>query len=458
MPKSSRIAVGLRSLKNKTLWTDLIGSRQMFSLESRIFHSICVALVLLDLFYIPYNWYAGLYVGSFSALVFGILFVYQYYLSRFKAKRHNTSIFGLAGLIIFSLNYFTNSGIDGSTDLIWPAYLLLVLAISPYKQHLQWLITYVICFLIIHFIEFRYPDLIHHPITPGKEQFIDRVTAFPIPVFLVYIIIRFIRRSYDNERRVALEKTLAVEISKEQILAQNEQLEKSNSEKDKLMSIISHDLRSPLINIQNYLELLNESQVDDVNRPLLERALIQSTNGAVQMLSNFLHWSKSQMDGVNANLVAINLGAALQGTIEMESANATQKNITLQVSIPASLLVFADADMLQLVVRNLISNAIKFTPTGGKIDINAQQLANECQITISDNGKGIPEEKQPKIFSIKAESTYGTNNEKGIGLGLMLCKEFIEHQGGRIDFKSTMDQGSSFFVFVQLVRPSETGS
>ncbi|MEE1944871.1 ATP-binding protein [Pedobacter sp. KR3-3] len=458
MPKSSPIAIGLRSIRNKTLWADLIGSPRMFSLESRIFHSICAALVLLDLFYIPYNLYAGLYVGSLSALIFGVLFIYQYYLSRFKAKTHNTSIFGLAGLIIFSINYFTNSGIDGSTDLIWPAYLLLALAISPYKQHLQWLITYVISFLIIHFIEFRYPNLVQHPFIAGQGQFIDRVTAFPIPVFVVYIIIRFIRRSYDAERQVAVEKTLAVEISKEQILAQNEQLEKSNSEKNKLMSIISHDLRSPLINIQNYLELLNESQVDDVNRPLLERALIQSTNGAVQMLSNFLHWSKSQMDGMNANLAAMNLGETLQGTIEMESVNAAKKNIALQVNIPASLLVFADADMLQLVVRNLISNAIKFTPTGGKINISTQQLANECQITISDNGKGIPEEKQQKIFSIKAQSTYGTNNEKGIGLGLMLCKEFIEHQGGRIAFKSTFGQGSSFFVFVQLVPQAETAS
>lgn len=451
MSKTSPIAVGLKSIKNKTLWADLIGSPILFSLESRIFHSICVALVMLDAFYIPYNLYAGLYVGSFSAFVFGVLFVYQYYLSRFKAKTHDTTIFALAGLIIFGINYFTNSGIDGSTDLIWPAYLLLVLAISPYKQHLRWLLVYLVSFIIIHFIEFRYPELVQHPFVPGKGQFIDRVTAFPIPVFVVYIIIRFIRRSYDIERQVAIEKTLAVETSKEQILAQNEQLEKSNSEKNKLMSIISHDLRSPLINIQNYLRLLNESQVDDANRPMLEKALMQSTNGAVQMLSNFLQWSKSQMDGVSANLAALNLASVLQSTLEMETVNANKKSIALNSNIPPALMVFADADMLQLVVRNLISNAIKFTPIGGQINISAEQLANECQITISDNGNGIPLDKQEKIFSIKAESTYGTNNEKGIGLGLMLCKEFIEHQGGRIEFKSETGQGSSFFVFVQLV-------
>lgn len=447
MFKSNPISIVVKSIKNKTLWADLTGSPKLFSLESRVFHSICIGLFVLDLVYIPYNLYAGLYIGSFSALIFGVLFFYQYYLSRYKAKPHSTTIFALTGLIIFGVNYFTNSGIHGSTDLIWPAYLLLVLAISPYHQHLKWLIVYVIAFLIIHLIEFYYPSLVQYPFKIGEGQFIDRVTAFPIPVFVVYIIIRFIRKSYDTERQAALEKTLAVETSKDQ-------LEKTNSEKNKLMSIISHDLRSPLISIQSYLELLNQNQVDDADRPMLEKSLMQSTNGAVQMLSNFLHWSKSQMNGVSTNLVLINLSAVLQSTLEMENINAAKKHIVLNVNIPNQLMVFVDVDMLQLVVRNLISNAIKFTPTGGKIEVSAEQLASECKITISDNGKGISPEKQKEIFSVKAEPTYGTNNEKGVGLGLVLCKEFIEYQGGRIDFESNLNSGSSFFVFVQLIPKS----
>lgn len=450
MSKSTFIASGKKSIRNKTLWRDLIGKPRMFSLESRVFHSICIALVILDSIYIPYNLYAGLYVGSLSALIFGLLFVYQYYLSRFKAKTHNTTLFALAGLVIFSINYFTNSGIDGSTDLIWPAYLLLVLAISPYQQHLRYLILYIVCFIIIHAVEFYYPSWVQHPFVAGKGQFIDRITAFPIPVFVVYIIIRFIRKSYDTERQAAVEKTLAVEASNAQILIQKEQLEKSNIEKNKLMSIISHDLRSPLINIQNYLQLLHENAVDENDRMFFEKSLMQSTDGAVQMLSNFLQWSKSQMDGVSTNLVMVNLYSALQSTIDMENVNALKKDIGLVVHIDQQLQVLIDVDMLQVVVRNLISNAIKFTPTGGKIEINAQQMANEAKLTISDNGNGISEANQQNIFSIKAQSTYGTNNEKGIGLGLMLCKEFIERQGGRIAFESHLGKGSSFFVFVQL--------
>ncbi|MCZ4223537.1 sensor histidine kinase [Pedobacter rhodius] len=326
----------------------------------------------------------------------------------------------------------------------------MLLAISPYQEHLRWLIIYITCFLGLHLLEFYYPNLVQYPFTAGQGQFIDRITAFPLPVLVTYIIIRFIRKSYDSERQIAKEKALAIEESKLQILAQKEQLEKSNNEKNKLMSIISHDLRTPLINIQNYLWLLNDLKIDNTARPMLETSLLQSTNGAVEMLSNLLHWSKTQMEGLNINLQDINLLMALQGTLEMGQLYASKKEISFTHDIPATINVTADVDILQLVVRNIITNAVKFTPKGGKIQVNAELNLNWCKIIITDNGKGIAPEKQEKIFSIKAEPTYGTNNEKGVGLGLMLCKEFIEKQGGKIEFESSLTQGSKFFVYIPV--------
>jgi signal transduction histidine kinase len=138
----------------------------------------------------------------------------------------------------------------------------------------------------------------------------------------------------------------------------------------------------------------------------------------------------------------------------MGKMHALKKDITLNFRIPSQLIVVADVDMLQLVVRNLISNAVKFTPSGGLINVEARVVLDECKITISDNGIGIPEDKQKKIFSVKSEPSYGTNNEKGVGLGLVLCKEFIERQGGRIGFESNFRQGSSFFIFLQSHRQS----
>ena len=451
MPKLDFSSISFNSLKRRiAFWPDLIGDASIFSLESRIFHSITIALIFLTSIYIPYNLYAGLYVGSVSALILCIVFSYQYYHSRFQGRAHSSTIFALAGMLIFGVNYFTNSGIHGSTDLIWPIYLLLVLAISPYHQHLRWLMIYVGFFLVLHFLEYYYPGLVQYPFSVGRGQFIDRVTAFPIPVVALFIIIRYIRRSYDIERKAAEEKTLAVEVSKEEITLQKDLLEQSNTEKNKLMSIISHDLRTPLMNIKGYLELLNDNVLDSADRPFLEKELLKSTDNAVEMLSNLLHWSKSQMEGPTVHLARVNLLSVLGSTLDMERTHALKKDITLSYNVAADLMVIADVDMLQLVVRNLISNAVKFTPQCGQIHVDAQMVADECKIMVIDNGNGIPQEKMDKIFSIKAEPAFGTNNERGVGLGLVLCKEYIERQGGRIGFESQSGKGSRFFIHVPV--------
>jgi two-component system sensor histidine kinase/response regulator len=440
------------SFKGKdTFWSELIGSSSYFSLESRIFHSITICLIFLVTLYVPYNLYAGLYAAAISCVLVGLFFSYQYYRSRYLGKSHGNVAFGLMGILLFGVNYFLISGIDGSTDLIWPVYLLFILAISPYHQHFKWLVLYLICFFIIHLIAYKFPSLVQHPFSAGKGQFLDRVSVFPIPVVVIYFIITFIRQNYDKEKKMTEEKSLAVEASNEQILLQKDQLEQSNLEKNKLMSIISHDLRSPLINIQNYLELLNEYELGSKEREGMEKTLLTSTNHAMEMLSNLLNWSKSQMDGANVHLTEVNLLDTLSNTLEMEKMHAVKKEITLSYQIPSAIVVMADVDMLQLVIRNLLSNAIKFTPNGGSIHMEAELIGNECKMMVKDNGKGIPKNKREKIFNIKAQPEYGTNNEKGVGLGLALCKEFTERQGGRISFESTIGQGSSFFVVLPAV-------
>jgi signal transduction histidine kinase len=434
--------------KMNAVWLKLIGSSSYFSLESRIFHSISIGLIILAVFYAPYNFFAGLYIASLSALLLSLFFLYEYYNSRFNNKPHSSILFGVTGIIIFSVNYFANSGINGSTDIIWPAYLLLVFAISPYRQHLAWLIAYILCFLVLHLVAYYHPVLVKHPFTAGKGELIDRITAFPLPVITIYIVIKYIRKSYDKERIAVEEKAIAIEAQNRHIVLQKDQLEKSDAEKNKLMSIISHDMRTPLISIQSYLQLLNENELDSPLRAAIEQELLAATNSTMDMLTNLLQWSKSQMEGPAVNLVSVNLLNMIKSTLDMGKTQADKKDITLNYKIGPLLVVIADTNMLQLVLRNLISNAIKFTPNGGMINIDAQLVQHEFKITVSDNGKGIEQNKQEKIFSINAEPDFGTNNEKGVGLGLPLCKEFIERQGGRIGFESAPGRGSSFFVFI----------
>lgn len=216
------------------------------------------------------------------------------------------------------------------------------------------------------------------------------------------------------------------------------------------MSIISHDLRAPLVNIKSYLELLSANEIENNERPLLENVLLKSTTNALDMLSNLLRWSKSQMSGTNLQLSNVNLLDTLKSTLEMEKLFSSKKEINLTYQISPHINVIADVDMLQLIVRNLISNAVKFTPQNGTVKIIAELIDQKCKLTVIDNGNGISTIKQNDIFSIQANSTYGTNNEKGIGLGLILCKEFIELQNGSIGFESELGIGSSFFIFIPI--------
>lgn len=437
--------------KINELWVKLIGSSSDFALESRIFHSISIGIIILATFYTPYNFFAGLHVASVSALVIISFVLYEYYNSRFKNKPHSSLLFGITGIIIFSVNYFANSGINGSTDIIWPGYLLLIFAISPYRQHLAWLIAYIVIFLILHVVAYYNPELVKHPFTAGKGELIDRITAFPMPTITVYIVIKYLRKNYDKERAIAEERAQAVEAQNRQILIQKELIEKSDAEKNMLMSIISHDMRTPLLNIQSYLQVLNNADLNEPQRAAIEQQLLTATNSTMDMLTNLLQWSKSQMEGPAVNLVSANLLEILNSTLTMGKMQAGKKDIALNYKIDAALVVIADINMLQLVIRNLISNAIKFTPNGGIINIDAQRIGQECKITVSDNGKGISADKQKKLFSINTEPEFGTDNEKGVGLGLTLCKEFIERQNGRIAFESTRGKGSSFFVFIPAI-------
>jgi signal transduction histidine kinase len=152
------------------------------------------------------------------------------------------------------------------------------------------------------------------------------------------------------------------------------------------------------------------------------------------------------MEGVNVRLQKHNLFQVLASTVNTQHAIAGKKEIGFNNNIDKQAVAICDEDMLQLVVRNLLNNAIKFTPSMGEITISSKQESNSVCLMVADNGLGIPCEQHKEIFSLKIRSTYGTGNEKGIGLGLVLCKEYIELQGGSISFESEPGRGTTFFI------------
>ena len=220
-----------------------------------------------------------------------------------------------------------------------------------------------------------------------------------------------------------------------------------NSTKDKLFSIIAHDLRSPFNGILGLSELLIENfkNSETTNSEKYLRFINSSAKNTLALLNNLLNWAKSQTGQISFNPQKIDLIQIIQEIIEIKNPQAKLKNITIHIIQSNEIEIYADKNMLMLILRNLISNAIKFTKPDGNINIALTSNENQIEITISDNGIGIPKEKLKTLFNTTSNKTsLGTEYEKGSGLGLILCREFVEKHGGIIWVESEVGKGSDF--------------
>ncbi|RZK60339.1 MAG: HAMP domain-containing histidine kinase [Pedobacter sp.] len=402
-------------------------------------------------FEVPFNFYIGLVVPA-SLCLFGVFAsATMFYFSRFKRKSSLCiKAFAIICNLTFTINYFFNSGIFGPNLLLFSLAFLLVIAIIPKKQFKIWVPINIMLVLSILVIEYFYPSAIEYTYNGELSKVIDFAITYLVVVVITYFSISYIRKNYDYERSSVLDKSEAIAEQSERILAQKVELELLNSQKDKLFSIVSHDIRMPLHSIQSYLELLTEVDLEEEERKALKKKLLQITKDTSDMLTNVLSWSKTQMEGTNADLKPLNLSTALINGLSVEKTIAEKKGVVLSINAAEDMIITADQNMFQLVIRNLVNNAIKFTPNGGEVKISAVKRSTDSLITIQDNGLGIDEAQQAKLFKLKASSTFGTNNERGIGLGLLLCKEFTDLQNGEIWFESTAEIGSTFFLSFKL--------
>lgn len=220
-----------------------------------------------------------------------------------------------------------------------------------------------------------------------------------------------------------------------------------NSTKDKFFSIIAHDLKGPFNSILGFSELLADRIKGNDYEEVEKYALIihNSARRAMDLIMNLMEWSRSQTGRMEFNPENIDFVFLIKTISQLLNDIAQQKSITLYTETPEHVMVFADKAMMGTVMRNLISNAIKFTNPGGEVVISVDHKINKLMVTVADNGVGIKPDAMEKLFVIeKSYSTIGTQDEKGTGLGLILCKEFIERHGGEIWVESEVGKGSKF--------------
>ena len=259
----------------------------------------------------------------------------------------------------------------------------------------------------------------------------------------------FISKPFNKEELIIrVTHQISLVAAKRLILSKTEELQRTIAGRDKLYSVIAHDLRSPMGSIKMVLNMLilnlPSEKIGAEMYELLTMAN-QTTEDVFSLLDNLLKWTKSQIGKLNVVYQDVDLVEVPDGVIEIFSMVASLKKIRIHEMKPEKMMVNADIDMLKTVVRNLLSNAIKFSKENSEVLVKMEEVDGMAVVSVQDYGCGISEEGQKKLLHTDTHfSTFGTNNEEGSGLGLLLCKDFVVKNGGKLWFTSKEGEGSIF--------------
>ena len=274
-------------------------------------------------------------------------------------------------------------------------------------------------------------------------------------VILIWLIVKLNTKRHIEAKKqlekIVQERTLEILLQKEEIESVAKKLKQSNDTKDKLFSIIAHDLKNPFNVIFGYSDLLkrNFDFFGDTEKKQFINSIDESSRRAFKLLENLLLWALSQQQKIEMKIENIYMKTLISEAIMPYLHSAENKNISFSNLVPDDLVINADKQTIKTVLGNLFNNAVKFTNKEGSISISAVLDGKYVRIEVKDNGVGISPNSVNKIFKMdKSHSTLGTNNEKGTGLGLTLCKEFVEKNGGKIWVESTEGEGSTFLFTV----------
>ena len=259
----------------------------------------------------------------------------------------------------------------------------------------------------------------------------------------------FISKPFNKEELIIrVTHQISLVAAKRLILSKTEELQRTIAGRDKLYSVIAHDLRSPMGSIKMVLNMLilnlPSEKIGAEMYELLTMAN-QTTEDVFSLLDNLLKWTKSQIGKLNVVYQDVDLVEVTDGVIEIFSMVASLKKIRIREMKPEKMMVNADIDMLKTVVRNLLSNAIKFSKENSEVLVKMEEVDGMAVVSVQDYGCGISEEGQKKLLHTDTHfSTFGTNNEEGSGLGLLLCKDFVVKNGGKLWFTSKEGEGSIY--------------
>lgn len=371
------------------------------------------------------------------------LVFYLYYQVRFNPNYEKLAIpIFVIGMLVLGIVGIFNGGIDSGNQMTMFAILAIGVIIIPKKYKIYTLILYIVVSSLVIYIQYFYKDWIV-PFDTFESRILDNYITILYTAIALYMLILTLFNSYKSEHDKLIE-------SREKLNVMNENLMKVNATRDKFFSIIAHDLRNPIYNFYVVTDLLlkENAKLSEAEKLEFLELSRESSKNVYLMLENLLTLVKSNQGLVPISFSDVILKHILVGNIGLLTLQLLNKQIEIINNYKGDFYVYVDENLLGTIIRNLISNSIKFTKQNGKIWIDVDENYKDEKfilVSISDNGIGMSQTILNKLFQIEIQvSQLGTNDEKGSGFGLLLCKEFIEKLGGKIWAESEEGKGSKF--------------
>jgi two-component system sensor histidine kinase/response regulator len=413
---------------------------------------LCVGVSILMI--IPYIMF-DLHVLAAVCIVFAPIYVLSFnFNSKGKYKLARTIIFSTMLLNIFILSIVLGNKINMATFYLPLIVVLFLIFEKDQKKPLLFSIFLVSVSSIVTFLvhSYNFDSLIR--LKPDSIVFIN--TTFNIISLLGTIILSYVFViSSDIIVKYLSQKNKKLKIERDELYESTIKLNKTTKEqeelselKSKLISIISHDVRQPVNNVLSVSEIMIHSQLSNEEMVQLGLRLKESSLHVYQMLENLLTWSYSQMNGLHPQPESILVYEEIKSEIQKNQQSIEKKQLNISVEIDVKGIIFFDKIMFQIIFRNIFNNAIKFSPPCSTIKLFATLDQGTLRLSIEDEGIGITDELKAKLFvNDLSKSRYGTLNEKGAGIGLLLCKELIEANNGSIEVNNKQKRGTTFIIF-----------
>jgi signal transduction histidine kinase len=378
--------------------------------------------------------------------------------SYYVLKLNNQGKFEQAKLVYFTLypivtTFIFVSGLNLGIELFFLLYGVLSVFYLP--RPIYAIFSFALsagCYTIVFLFKARYNNDLHIP------NFLFYVVNHLLAIIFIFFALFWIRKenmgyqfSILKKNRLLHRHNLEIESQKLEIdhkrfllEQQTAQLTELNSLKNKLFSVIAHDLKGPIYAQRNLLKNMLQYDVPGEEIKLLVPDILNDMNYTINLMDNLLQWAKCQMQADAIRPQQVDINELIDNVTKVLRLQAEAKQIHLNSKIKQGVFVFADRDMINLVLRNLLSNAIKFTPEKGCVDVEVNEDEAFVEILVKDTGRGMKPDELEKLFSEDYYTTKGTSNETGTGLGLMLCKEFLQKNGSSMKIQSRFGHGSTF--------------